>query len=424
MTAGTAEILSYRHGPGGSHPAAWGYRPGQHARQVLMPATLTPVTLATSWAAVDTVLCSDAAPGGGIPMIGHSERVPDFNTLPAGGLHKRIRAIVGPALQVDGDRIRAQAAALARRLDLREDQPADLKESLCVPATQALAAALGFPASEWRSSVMAPTARMQDLIKTIEVLREVRATLGDLLGYCRELDSDLRRRGDDSPLARIAATMRAQGMPDETVWHTFRTLATGSVTPAAVLPVFFRKLIGTPGLATAFWRVPDSRGRIVSEIMRTSCHFGLMNPRLLRQPLRLADGFELPAGPVIPSMHAALHDPAQFPHPELFDPGRPVSAAAWGWGPHGCSAYRPGRALLQGATEAFTRVCDSYPGGVCIASEPTVHDGLLPCPDTLMVCLRPGFDQHPGGPTCQAPHPSRHRRGSGRLASGPRVGQG
>jgi hypothetical protein len=95
---------------------------------------------------------------------------------------------------------------------------------------------------------MRSTAVQQRLVGDAGDMKEVRQALKDLLAYCRDLDRELRKRpdADGIPLARIAAIMRVQELPDELIWHTFRTLATGSVTPAGgVLDRFLEKLART-----------------------------------------------------------------------------------------------------------------------------------------------------------------------------------
>ncbi len=247
---------------------------------------------------------------------------------------------------------------------------------------RAMAAVIGFPQSDWYSAVMQPTSAQQRLVETPATSPQVHAALTDLLSYCRELDQALRRAGDASPLARIAAMMRDRGMPDKTIWHTFRTLATGSVTPTGVLDTFMAKLIGTEGLVPAFREYPHLRPGVISEIMRTTAHFGLMNPRLLKQPVRLADGSEIPAGAVIPSMTGALGDPDRFPGGMTFDMHRKPVTDPWGWGPHSCPAYNLSHGGLLAAADALT---STYRSPMYIDPDPVVSDGLLPGLDKLVV---------------------------------------
>jgi hypothetical protein len=214
------EVLSYAHGRDGRHPASWSYRPREHYRWVLLPGIDVKVMLVTSWMAVNAVLCSGASPGIRFPLIGHNERYPDFNTLLSGGLHAQIRNIIGPIIgkrnaQRDA-MLRDTARQLVTKLDLTGG-PADLREGYSVPMIQALATSLGFPESEYRDAVMRPTAVQQRLVGDAEDMKEVRQALKDLLEYCRDLDRELRKRPDTEgiPLVRIAAIMRAQGLPDE-----------------------------------------------------------------------------------------------------------------------------------------------------------------------------------------------------------------
>jgi cytochrome P450 len=388
------EVLSYAHGPNGRHPASWGYRPGEHYRWVLLPGIDVEVMLVTSWMAVNAVLCSGASPGIRFPLIGHNERYPDFNTLPSGGLHARIRNIIGPIIgkrnAQRAEMLRDTARQLVTKLDLTSG-PADLREGYSVPMTQALAASLGFPESEYRDAVIRPTAVEQRLVGDTEDLKEVSQALKELLEYCRDLDRKLRKRpdADGIPLARIAAIMRAQGLPDEVIWHTFRTLATGSVTPAGgVLDRFLERLVRTPDLARTFYDSPQLRPGIISEIVRDDSYFGLMNYREITEPLVLPDRTVIPVGPAVLSMDAALHDPARFPEPDQFNIYRPVDTTPWGIGEFGCPAFRSSWELLVIVGEEFSGRYGAYPWRPYIAREPVFFDALLPGMTELLVGCR------------------------------------
>jgi cytochrome P450 len=74
--------------------------------------------------------------------------------------------------------------------------------------------------------------------------------------------------------------------------------------------------------------------------MRIDSYFGLMNYREITEPLVLPDKTVIPVGPAVPSMDAALHDPARFPEPDEFNIYRPVDTTPWGMGEFGCPAFR------------------------------------------------------------------------------------
>lgn len=345
------EALDFTPGPEGSYPVAWGYRPGEHWRTVALHGV--PVTLATSYPSVAAVLRSNAAPRARTQVIGH-DRWPDFNTLPAGPgtPHSVIREVIRLALAGSGPQRRAVLRdAAAGLVPPPGGGPADLRQAYARPLTRALAASLGFPASDWDSCVYAPASIQQGLLSDGDG-SAAKSALRDLLGYCQQLAREL---DDGSVLADIVQGLRARGLSHMT-WHVLRTLATGSITPDAVLAAYLRNRLATPAAG-------------LDEIMP---YFGLMNPRHLAGPLSVPGTPPLPAGPVICSMDAAVHDPARpWPSPTL----------PWGLGPHGCPFYRDSRVLLEEAGRALGT-------GWELAGGLEIVPGLLPVPAVLPAVTR------------------------------------
>jgi hypothetical protein len=384
------EVLSYKHGPRGTHPAAWSYRPGEHARKVLMPGTLAEVTLATSWHAVDKVLTSpDAVPW--VPdtasLIGHSARGSargsardgDVNTLPPGPEHDALRHALRPL----GDArnwagLDDVCTRMAGRLDLR--QPTDLVAGYIVPLIDLLARRIGFPGgAEWQQMVLAPTRATQSLATPAGGMTAMHAQYVGLLTYCRGLEENGRVRAH-SVLDRARAALRSEGAPPEIIWRLWRVLATGGPTPEKVLWMLFYRYLTEEQFARPYREHPALREHAVAEAVRLWAHYGLMNGRTMLKPARLDNGTWLD-GIVIPVLHAALTDEDEFPHAGQYDLLHALTTAPWGWGRHGCPAFRLSWAFLLAVMNGFTTV---WPRAR-LATEPVILDDLLPHAPTLMV---------------------------------------
>lgn len=222
-------------------------------------------------------------------------------------------------------------------------QPADLVAGLTwdVPAL-ALFRLLGIPAEdvarvkEWASSrVVLTWGRPTDE-------EQVRLSQGavDYYRYAHALVArKLREPGDDylSELIRLRAGDDAQATLHEIGAVCFNLLFAGHETTSSAAANLFKAVLPRRDLWEALVRGAQPIGPVIEEALRIDPPVQSWR-RLATEEVEL-DGVRIPAGGRILMMFAAAnHDPAQFPEPDHFTPGRrnAMQQVAFGTGAHFC----------------------------------------------------------------------------------------
>ncbi|MDQ3825817.1 MAG: cytochrome P450, partial [Actinomycetota bacterium] len=123
------------------------------------------------------------------------------------------------------------------------------------------------------------------------------------------------------------------------------TILAGSYTPYGILSVAAVELFRRPDVVEACQKDPRLWERTVEELMRYKAHFNFFLPRVATEDVTLRC-VKIRAGQVLlPSLHAAVTDPASLADPTGFSMHRTRHRhnIVFGAGPHFC----PGAALAR-----------------------------------------------------------------------------
>lgn len=240
-------------------------------------------------------------------------------------------------------------------------RPADLNKRYFEPfIVRAVAQCAGIADDEsevlycFSNSVLVRVERAEDRDRISRAWRELYDYSSALLA--RKLSSP-----DDGLLSKIFAAFKNAGLSDDEIATTSGTILAGFYTPFGILSVAAVELFQHPDIVEACQEQPALWERTVEELMRYKAHFNFFLPRVATEDVTL-EGLRICAGQVLlPSLHAAVTDPAAYPNPTMFDTQRSQGWAniVFGAGPHFCPGAALSRQWLQVGLE---RLFATLPG--------------------------------------------------------------
>lgn len=308
--------------------------------------------LVTSYDAVATVL-SDPRFGGAPPGPAAAE-----DRGPGADGHARMRRLVTRGLtarRVEAVRPRVEEMArgyVARMAEQKDDasHPVDLVENFSGPlAINVLGEFLGVPPEE--RAALRGWAEEALLIGNVPNGERMRQGVAALEAYARDLVTAKRTKpGDDllTDLIAVRDTDDGRLSDDELTSLIMVLLEGGYLSPRNAVSVAVMQGIveGRTGETD-----PD-----VDEVLRLLAGLtGEALPRWVQKDLTL-DGEQLAAGDmVLARLEAANRDPAKFPDPDRYVPGRGVPHLTFGRGPHHCLGAALARMELATALTVLAR---------------------------------------------------------------------
>ncbi|MUL42002.1 cytochrome P450 [Streptomonospora sp. PA3] len=271
--------------------------------------------------------------------------------------HARMRALLQPHFSPKRMRaLRPRVEALTAELidDLaRQAPPADLHRAVALPLPIAvICELLGVPYADrerfraWTQAAADATDRARS-----------EQGMAELFGYGKDLVARKRRDPGDDVVSRLCAT---EGVgDDEAAMLSMALLFAGHETTVVAIGRGALLLLAEPGRWRRLRDDPDLVGTAVEEILRAPGKNTGGIPRYARADFDLA-GAPVRAGDlVLLDTGAANHDPAVFPDPERFDPGRRAAAhLAFGHGARHCIGAPLARIELHAV---FTRLPARFP---------------------------------------------------------------
>lgn len=191
---------------------------------------------------------------------------------------------------------------------------------------------------EFSNGVLVRVEDPGDRVRISKVWRELYEYAGALLS--RKLTNP-----DGGLLSKIFAELKNAGLTDDEIVATSGTILAGFYTPYGILSVCAVELLRRPDVVDACRRDPRLWECTVEELMRYKAHFNFFLPRVATEDVTFGD-LKVRAGQVLlPSLHAAVTDPASLDDPAEFDTNRARRRhnIVFGAGPHFC----PGAALAR-----------------------------------------------------------------------------
>ncbi|MGP4024937.1 cytochrome P450 [Actinomadura sp. 3N407] len=258
------------------------------------------------------------------------------------------------ARRAEADRPRVEAVA-ERLLDEMESAgpPADLIARFATP----------FPYAVICDMLGVPTHDLGLLLPWVNAMMsagrfpagEVGAAHEGMHGYFADRLAERRAKpGTDL----LSALMASSGLSDdEIIVFGYGLLMAGGETTSNFLAACVLELVARPGLAARLRADPSLIPAAVEEFLRWVWFAGTGGqPHVVLDDTELA-GTKLARGEVVvPLTDAANRDPAAFPDPDEFDPGRaPNPHAGFGHGRHMCLGAPHARVELQVALAALLR---------------------------------------------------------------------
>ncbi|WP_405016145.1 cytochrome P450 [Kitasatospora sp. NBC_00070] len=235
--------------------------------------------------------------------------------------------------------IRARVAAAVDDFarTLRQDGAADLIGDLCRPLPAAVLCRLaGFPGRDaaWLAELAAVLSTGGEIRRPLDELRAADRAAGELLRYFGE-SADSREP--------------APGVGPFDTGQLFALVAAGLITSTHLLGNLCDRLLRTAPDDLAAATAPGHRAALIEETLRWDPPVKLATRRAARRTT--VAGLEIPAGTVLHLMIGAAHrDPAHYPDPDVFAPGRDHRPGfPFGHGGHFC----PGAALARAQAEVF-----------------------------------------------------------------------
>ena len=275
-----------------------------------------------------------------------------------GDAHARLRRVISRGFGARAmESLRPRVDEMADRfvVELFEAGPlADLVSKLARPLTLAvITEMLGVPVDDrarfykWAEAVSVLIAETD--AGYVETWMELAGFLGELIVAKRA------NPGDDLLSALVAVRDADDGTLNdrELLLAAAALLSGGQLTTANALSIGVVKLIQTGGLAG--FAGGEGVAVAVEEMLRHQAGIsGEAFPRWAQTDLELAGQCVAAGDMVIVRLEAANRDPARFPDPDRFDPGRaPVPHLKFGHGPHRCIGAAVARMELAAAITAL-----------------------------------------------------------------------
>jgi mycocyclosin synthase len=278
------------------------------------------------------------------------------------GLHQEVLRAFGPRSgPASAQWMSARAHELADAM-VEEGPPVDLRQGFAEPYSAALVCeVLGLPYEDGlrlmsgldlgfvTSPVVYEGCTANWDKDYAYVLRQVRADRDSRRGLIRrlcELRDDPGRDGGDLTDQMIAATVTS-------------LFGAGAMSTYVFLLHAVLTLIRHPEAMDRLREQPEAMPRAVEELMRSTLSIGDGLPRIARADVQVGDVMVRAGELVLVCVEGANFDPAQFPHPDRFDPGRtPNAHLSFGAGRHFCPASAISRVH---AAEALTVLVDRFP---------------------------------------------------------------
>jgi cytochrome P450 len=312
------------------------------------------------------------------------ERVPGWRDHPGtrlfysclvfrnGADHRRLRTVMAaaftparlaPATGAARREAISRAGALAASAD---GAAADLRERFTVPvACAAICALIGVPRTDgrWLHALAQPFLALLDPLAGPRAADQADRAAADLLPYLAALVAGRRDRPRDD-----LATLVAALSDDEAASALTLALAAGFDTTATLLDTAIAALLARPAQAGAVAVSARNGTRageavvneaVVNEALRYDTPVALIT-RVARRGTVIG-GTPIAAGEEVMALLAAAHrDPARFPGPDAFDPGRGTGPLlSFGGGPHYCLGAQLAR---QVAAQAIPELLGRCPG--------------------------------------------------------------
>lgn len=265
--------------------------------------------------------------------------------------HTRLRALVSRGFtprRIDALRSGIEAMTDAILDEIEQQGEVDVMDALAFRLpVRVIGELVGVPAQDqdqFRNSVRQGAAAM-DPGTTLEQVEAAQDAMEEMADYFRDLIERRRRvPQDDLTSALIAARDGEDRLSEDELIATLLLLfAAGFETTSNLIGNGLYTLLAT-GQLPYLRRQPDVIAAAVEEVLRYESPVQL-DARTAFEPI-VIDGHEIEEGDtVVTFLGAANRDPAQFPDPETFDPGRdenyPLSFAA---GIHYCLGANLARA--------------------------------------------------------------------------------
>jgi cytochrome P450 len=203
--------------------------------------------------------------------------------------------------------------------------------------------AAGIPSEDW-SRLRSLSDATLALVETPDDIAAVKEAWSGLYEYCDGFITNKDNIPKDSILSSVITALEGQEMNPDNLLAVFATIINGFPTPGPVLSVCALELMRRPEAVEACLQNPDLWPATVEELMRYRAHFAAVLPRVAVRNV-LVDNVSIQEGQlVIPSLRAALHDPARTENPTEFDIDQKASRSlVFGSGAHLC----PGAALTR-----------------------------------------------------------------------------
>ncbi|SCF21911.1 Cytochrome P450 [Micromonospora viridifaciens] len=152
--------------------------------------------------------------------------------------------------------------------------------------------------------------------------------------------------------------------PPEVVANRIGLLVQACDATAGLIGAAARHVLDVPSAA--------STGDLLAEVLRLDPPVRATR-RVTTTALRLGDREIGPDAPLLLRFDVANRDPAEFPDPDRFRPGRPGGSLTFGAGPRGCPGERHALALAAGVVDVLRRRCRGTGAPAGYASHPTLR---------------------------------------------------
>jgi cytochrome P450 len=213
-------------------------------------------------------------------------------------------------------------------------------------------------------------------------LPAARSACGEMGEYLVPLVAERRDNPAGDMISLLTqAEVDGRGLSDEEIFSFCRNLFPAAIdTSTNGLGNLLAVVLGDPGLWRLARQGEKAREALVDELLRWESPL-VMVPRKCVREVQIGKYTLRPGDDVRLCISAANNDPAVYPDPRRFDPGRKASHLAFGHGEHFCIGSHMARRVLETGLDVLAR---EFPD-LALDSErkPVIRGGVLRGPDAV-----------------------------------------